>query len=400
METNITNAINLIHRGTERIISETELKSKLESANKNQQPLVIKLGVDPTAPDIHLGHTVPFRKLKHFQDLGHDVCFLIGDFTGRIGDPSGRDITRQPLSDEEIRQNANTYLQQVGKILDTSKLRVVYNSSWLQDMNVGEFIKMAAQTTMSRLLEHNTFKQRMEHSESVRMNELLYPFLQGFDSVALKADVELGGSDQTFNLTFGRDLQKFYGQDPQVCITMPILTGTDGTQKMSKSLGNYIGINEPPAIMFDKIMQMTDDNIINYYTLLTDVEMEKVQELKSRFNDNPGTRFIIEAKKNLAREIIAMYHTEYDAQTAFDSYGKINRAGLPEVSLKSSSAQTLVDWMVQSMGISSKSEGRRLIRQGAVRINGNKIQEDLPKSDLSTNDVVKLGKIKAFKITD
>lgn len=400
MEAKINNAINLIKRGAERVIDESELKSKLQKSSFNKKPLVVKLGVDPTAPDIHLGHTVPFRKLKHFQDLGHDVCFLIGDFTGKIGDPSGRDKTRMPQSDVQIRLNAQTYLEQVGKILDISKLKVVYNSHWLQDLNFGEIIKMAGQVTMSRLLEHNTFKQRLEHAESVRIHELLYPFMQGYDSVALKADVELGGSDQTFNLTFGRDLQKFYGQEPQVCITLPILTGTDGVQKMSKSLGNYIGINEPPFIMFDKIMRMTDANIINYYTLLTDVEMEKVNELDHRLNQSPDTSFILETKKKLAKEIITLYHSENDALLAYDSYGIMDKAGLPELSLQSSSVHTLADWMVQSMGIASKSGARRLMGQGAVKINNTKVSEDIPIAKIGVNDVIKIGKFKSFKITD
>lgn len=400
MKTNIGKALQLITRGVERVIDESELKAKLTASFRNNQPLIVKLGVDPTAPDIHLGHTVPFRKLKHFQDLGHNVQFLIGDFTGRIGDPSGRDKTRPPLSDEQIRSNAKTYLEQVEKILDPTKLQVVYNSQWLHELNFGELIKMAAQVTMSRLLEHNTFKQRLEQSESVRVHELLYPFMQGYDSVAMKADVELGGSDQTFNLVFGRDLQKFYGQEPQVCITMPILTGTDGVQKMSKSLGNYIGISEPPTVMFDKIMRMTDGNIINYYTLLTDVDMEKVNELQDRLNNNPKTQVIIDAKKNLAKEIVALYHSEETALSALDSYGKTNKVGLPELSLKSAFMPTLAEWMAGSMGIVSKSEARRLMQQGAVTINNKKVVTDMPISGLSPNDVIKIGKLRSFKIID
>jgi tyrosyl-tRNA synthetase len=398
MEKHIQKSLELIQRGAERIIDVAELEAKLRRATETGKPLIVKLGVDPTAPDIHLGHTVPFRKLKHFQDLGHDVCFLIGDFTGQIGDPSGRDKTRPPLSAEDIRVNAATYLEQISKILDPARLRVVYNGEWLQNLGFGELIKMAGQVTMSRLLEHNTFKQRLEQSESVRVHELLYPFMQGFDSVALKADVELGGSDQTFNLMFGRDLQKFYGQDPQVCITMPILTGTDGKQKMSKSLGNYIGINEAAPVMFEKIMRMTDANIVSYFTLLTDVAQEKIDIIASKLSDDPDDSFVIQCKKELAWEIVSIYHSAEAADLAQESYGQENKVGLPEISISKAKVVQLSEWMVSEMGILSRSQARRLMQQAGVRVNERKIMEDMPIMQLCEGDVVRVGKSKAFKI--
>lgn len=394
--------IHLIKRGVERLIDEQELKAKISISLSQGKPLVIKLGVDPTAPDIHLGHTVPLRKLKHFQDLGHEVVFLIGDFTGRIGDPSGRDKTRPPLTEEDILSNAQTYIEQVSKILNPDKLRVEYNSSWLDNLTFGELIKMAANTTMAKMLEHNTFRQRLESSDSIRMHEMLYPFMQGYDSVALKADVELGGSDQTFNLTFGRDLQRFFGQEPQICLTMPILTGTDGVQKMSKSLGNYIGIDESPAIMFDKIMRMTDSNIVNYMTLLTDIPVTEIEEIAMILSANPETNFIVGQKKRLAFEIIKAYHSENEAQNQIDNYGKLNKSGLPEINveqfLNPNGQIDIASFMRDALHFSSLSEARRQIKQGAVSVNGTKVLSDKTMIELSDGDVFKCGKTKIYKI--
>lgn len=398
METNITKSIELIRRGTEQIIDINELTRKLEKSARTKIPLTVKLGVDPTAPDIHLGHTVPFRKLKHFQDLGHEICFLIGDFTARIGDPSGKNKTRPALTEEDIRLNAETYLQQIGKILDTSKLKVVFNSHWLNDLSFSELIKMTSHITMSRMLEHNTFRKRLDESESIRIHELLYPFMQGFDSVALNADVELGGSDQTFNLTFGRDLQKLHRQEPQVCITMPILTGTDGVQKMSKSLGNSIGISESPCAMLEKLMRMNDSNITNFFTLLTDVHAEEILEIEKRLRNNPETDFIIDAKKKLAFEIIRIFHSEESAAIALESHGKINKPGLPEVSIKKINGhRELAVMMAFHLGVDSKSEARRLVTQGVVKINGKKLLIANEKPDIQPGDIIQIGKLKSFK---
>ncbi len=397
MKTEILDAMNLIRRGTENMIDDGGLEAKLLRSAEEGKPLIVKLGVDPTAPDIHLGHTVPFRKLRHFQDLGHDVCFLIGDFTGRIGDPSGRDKTRPPLTEEDILRNAQTYIEQIGKIVDTTKLRVVFNSSWLKDLTFGQLVEMAAQVTVSKIFEHNTFRERFENSGSIRMHELLYPFMQGFDSVALKADVELGGSDQTFNLTFGRDLQKFFGQEPQVCITMPILPGTDGVQKMSKSLGNYIGINEPAPIMLEKVMRMNDANIIPWFTLLTDISVDEITEWKSQLAQNPSTEFIRSLKSRLAFEIIAQFHDKDEAEHALDGFGSDDKKNLPEISLSTVVASDVPELMVNLMGIKSKAEARRLVGQGAVSVNGKKTLALPNLADFQPGDLLKVGKFKMFR---
>ncbi|WKZ64157.1 MAG: tyrosine--tRNA ligase [Saprospiraceae bacterium] len=400
--TNKENQIELISRGAERDFELEDLAFKLDKSIATGKPLIVKLGVDPTAPDIHLGHTVPLRKLLHFQQLGHEVVFLIGDFTGRIGDPSGRDKTRPPLTEEQILTNAQTYLDQISKILDTSKLKVVYNSHWLKDLNFGELIKMAANTTMSKILEHNTFRQRLDSSESIRLHELLYPFMQGFDSVALKADVELGGSDQTFNLAFGRDLQRFYNQEPQVCITMPILTGTDGVQKMSKSLGNYIGIDEPASVMFDKLMQMNDSNIINYFLLLTDVPLDEIKSIESKFEKGAETSFIVECKKRLAFEIIKTYHNEAMATEIVNSYGKLDKAGIPELIvndlIENDGVLDVILLLKNQLGVESLNQARRLVAQGAVSHNGNKLSIELVRVPIQNGDIIKFGKTKSVKL--
>lgn len=399
MEKSIEVQLSTIKRGVENLINEDELTAKIERAVSENRPLNIKLGVDPTAPDIHLGHTVVFRKLRHFQDLGHKIFFLIGDFTARIGDPSGRDKTRPPLTEEQVINNAQTYLEQISKILNRDKTTVVYNSHWLKNMTFEEVVKLAAQSTMAKLLEHNTFRQRFESGEPIRMNEFLYPFMQGFDSVALEADVELGGTDQTFNLTFGRDLQRFYGQEPQICLTMPILTGTDGVQKMSKSLGNYIGIDEPAPIMFEKIMRMNDSNIISYFTLLTDVDMSEVTQLACTLSTDPATEVILNAKKKLAFEIVKIYHGVESALSALNAYGNLVADEVPSVSLSQVRHNTnLLELIKELFSLQSKTEARTLITQGAVYINGVKQTNPTAKIELFEGSVVKAGKSKVIRI--
>jgi tyrosyl-tRNA synthetase len=401
MEINSEHQLELIQRGVENLINSEELVKKIEKSISSGIPLHVKLGVDPTAPDIHLGHTVVFRKLRHFQDLGHKVYFLIGDFTARIGDPSGRDKTRPPLTEEQILHNAQTYLDQISKILDKNKTTVVYNSKWLKSMTFEDVIKMAAQVTMAKLLEHNTFRQRFDSGESIRMNEFLYPFMQGYDSVALEADIELGGTDQTFNLTFGRDLQKFFGQEPQVCITMPILTGTDGIQKMSKSLGNYIGIDEAAPIMFEKIMRMNDSNIPLYFTLLTDVELHEIEEMKSVLENNPTTTYILSVKKKLAFEIVKTYHGEILAVQSLQGYGNQKKKGIPEISLAQfPESVILVDLIKELFSLNSKNEGRILIKQGAVTVSGDKICNPDLSLIMREGMIVKAGKSRIVKLTN
>jgi tyrosyl-tRNA synthetase len=304
-----------IRRGSAEIIRGSELSSKLEKSRASGTPLRVKAGFDPTAPDLHLGHTVLLRKLKHFQDLGHTVIFLIGDFTGMIGDPTGRSATRPPLSPEEIMRNAKTYMAQVYKILDSFKTEVRFNSEWFNKVKSEDWIRLAAKVTISQMLEREDFHKRFQEEKPITMHELLYPLAQGYDSVALKADVELGGTDQKFNLLMGRELQRAYGQESQVVLTMPILEGLDGVQKMSKSLGNAIGIQEPPLEMYGKIMSISDEMMWRYYELLTDVQLPEIEKMKRE--SHPMT-----AKKDLARRIVADFHSADAAAKAADDWAK------------------------------------------------------------------------------
>jgi tyrosyl-tRNA synthetase len=304
-----------IKKGSSEIIRGSELSSKLEKSRASGTPLRVKAGFDPTAPDLHLGHSVLLRKLKHFQDLGHTVIFLIGDFTGMIGDPTGRSATRPPLSPEEIMRNAKTYMSQVYKILDSFKTEVRFNSEWFNKVKSEDWIRLAAKVTVSQMLEREDFHKRFQEEKPITMHELLYPLAQGYDSVALKADVELGGTDQKFNLLMGRELQRAYGQESQVVLTMPILEGLDGVQKMSKSLGNAIGIQEPPLEMYGKIMSISDEMMWRYYELLTDVQLPEIEKMKRE--SHPMT-----AKKHLARRIVADFHSADAAAKAADDWAK------------------------------------------------------------------------------
>ncbi len=401
---NIEEKLELIKRGTELIIEESDLITKLKLAEDENKQLIVKLGADPTAPDLHLGHTVVFRKLAHFQQIGHQAVFLIGDFTGRIGDPTGRDKTRPPLSEEQVLGNARTYLEQIGKILDIKLLNVVYNSHWLRSLCFEDIIKMSASTTMAKLLEHNTFRERFQQADSIRFNEMLYPFMQGYDSVALKADIELGGTDQTFNLTFGRDLQRYYGQAPQVCITMPILPGTDGINKMSKSLGNYIGIDEPPYIMFEKVMRMVDSNIITYYTLLTDKDISEINNIEKILNISPETEYILEIKKELAYTIVKTYHSENEATIAKENYGKEMKQVTSEYVVPSDELNNgkvpILKLMTLSGGASSKKSAQRLIQQGGVYINNVRISDTELEVEIKKEVILKIGKTFYTKIKE
>jgi tyrosyl-tRNA synthetase len=304
-----------IRKGSAEIIRESELRTKLEKSRASGKPLRVKLGMDPTAPDLHLGHTVVLRKLKHFQDLGHTVIFLIGDFTGMIGDPTGRSVTRPPLSREQIEQNAETYKAQVFKILDAQKTVIDFNSRWFSTFTAEDFIRLAAKYTVSQMLEREDFHKRFVEEKPIAVHELLYPLAQGYDSVALEADVELGGTDQKFNLLVGRELQRAYGQEAQVVLTTPILEGLDGVQKMSKSLGNAIGIHEPPLEMYGKIMSISDEIMWRYYELLTDVSMTEIENVKSEVHP-------MAAKKELARRIVTDFHSADAATKAAEDWAK------------------------------------------------------------------------------
>ncbi len=366
--TSINKQLEIIKRGAVEIISEEELVKKLEESERRRRPLRIKAGFDPTAPDIHLGHTVLLRKLRQFQDLGHTVYFLIGDFTGRIGDPSGRSEIRKPLTTREILKNAKTYKEQVGKILNLKKLKSVFNSRWFDKMAVSDILKLTMRTTVSQMLARADFKKRLEENRDISLLEFMYPILQGYDSVVLKSDIELGGTDQIFNLLVGRDLQRDFGQEPQVIITLPLLEGTDGVNKMSKSLDNYIGITEKPQEMFGKIMSISDELMMKYYTLLTDEDLDKVKQMHPK-----------EAKLRLARIITAQYHSDKIAESAQEEFQRIFSArqlpkDMPVFQLKGS--QRIMEIITGGGLAKSGNEARRLIRQGAVNFENQKISDE------------------------
>ncbi|MDD5080282.1 MAG: tyrosine--tRNA ligase [Candidatus Omnitrophica bacterium] len=385
----IKHQLEIIKRGAVSIISEEELVKKLELAKKERRPLRVKAGFDPTAPDIHLGHTVLLRKMRQFQELGHEVCFLIGDFTGQIGDPTGRSQLRKTLTKDEVKENAKTYKKQVAKIMDLKKLEIVFNSEWFEKMNVADFLGLTMHVTVSQMLQREDFKKRLDNKQDVSMLEFMYPILQGYDSVMLKSDIELGGTDQIFNLLVGRDLQKDFGQDPQVVITMPLLEGTDGVNKMSKSLGNYIAINDKPADMFGKIMSISDELMIKYYTLLTDDDLEAVKKLHPK-----------EAKVNLAKEIIRQYHGLGVAEMAAQEFDRVfsNKEApdnMPE--FKISGSKNIVDLIAESGICKSKNEVRRMLKQNAVEFEGKKVTDE--SFSVSVTGILKVGSRRFLKIT-
>jgi tyrosyl-tRNA synthetase len=362
-----------IRRGAAEIVVEAELRAKLERALRTGTPLKVKLGLDPTAPDLHLGHTVVLQKLRDFQDLGHQVIIIIGDFTGMIGDPTGRSETRRPLTWDEIRENAETYKAQLGKVLDMGRTQVRFNSEWLGPLSFEQIIRETAHLTVARILQREDFAARYAAGRPISLHEFLYPLAQGYDSVALGADVELGGTDQTFNLLVGRDLQRAHGQEPQVALTVPILEGLDGGQKMSKSLGNYVGINEPPADIYGKLMSVSDALMFRYFDLATRVPQAEVAELRRL---HP-----MDAKKRLARTVTAMYHGEAAAAAAEAQFSRVvQKKEVPEnidvIHLKTrSDGEPAWKIVVQAGLAASNSEARRLIQQGAVEIDGARISD-------------------------
>ncbi len=364
----IKEQLEIIKRGAVDIISEAELVKKLETAQKEGRPLRVKAGFDPTAPDIHLGHTVLLRKMRQFQDLGHEVYFLIGDFTARIGDPTGRNVLRKTLDTREILENAKTYKHQVSKILDLHKLKVVFNSEWFDKMSVARFLGLTMHITVQQVLQREDFKKRIAENREISLLEVMYPVLQGYDSVFLHADIELGGTDQIFNLLVGRDLQRDFGQEPQVVITMPLLEGIDGVNKMSKSLGNYIAINDLPKEMFGKIMSIPDELMLKYYTLLTDENLDEVRKMHPK-----------EAKVKLARIIIARFYSQELAGQAEEEFNRVfSEKQVPsEVPVLPVAAGTpLPDALVAAGICKSKNEARRLIKQNAVEADGTKITDE------------------------
>ena len=364
----IQDALSLITRGTEEILPEDGLIEKLRSG----RPLRVKAGFDPTAPDLHLGHTVLLTKLRQFQDLGHEVLFLIGDFTGRIGDPTGKNVTRKPLTEEQVQQNAKTYQEQVFKVLDPSKTRVVFNSEWMSKLSSTQMIELTAQSTVARMLERDDFEKRYKSGQSISIHEFLYPLIQGYDSVALEADIELGGTDQRFNLLMGRELQKHYGQEPQTVITMPILEGLDGVQKMSKSLGTYIGVTERPGEMFRKLVSIPDDIMWRYFELLSLRSTQEIEGFKQQVADGANPRDI---KMELAREIVARYHGEEAAASAHKGSGnQLNEGELPEdmphvvVTYSGIDAAPIASVLNQAGLVNNSAQAKDLLKNGRVKV--------------------------------
>ena len=391
--------LKIIKKGTLDIINEEELIKKLEKSINNNKPLKIKLGLDPSAPDIHLGHTVILRKLKQLQDLGHEIIIIIGDFTGKIGDPTGKSKMRKSLSDEEVLQNAKTYEEQVFKILDKEKITIKFNSEWLSKLTFEDVLQLTQYTTVARMLEREDFRLRFENQRPIYLNEFFYPLMQAFDSTAIEADIEFGGTDQRFNLLSGRTLQKEIGKEPQVVIMMPLIEGLDGKNKMSKTLGNYIGIYESAKSKYQKVMEIPDELIVKYYTLLTDVSDEKIKEVKYKLKDeNINPRDI---KMDLAREIVSLYHTAEEVDQAEERFKMIFQMGQKPKDIDTINAEKenfdLIQIVVDKGLVSSKSEFRRLLAQGGVKINDKKItkEEFLPKEG---ELVVQIGKKKFIKI--
>jgi len=384
-------ALQQIRRGSEEILVEAGL---IERLNENR-PLRIKAGFDPTAPDLHLGHTVLLNKLRQFQELGHEALFLIGDFTGMIGDPTGKNVTRKPLSRDEVIENAGTYETQIFKILDPEKTLVVFNSSWMNEFGAADLIQLAAKHTVARMLERDDFSKRYSSGQPIAIHEFIYPLVQGYDSVALKADVELGGTDQKFNLLVGRQLQEAYGQKPQVVITMPILEGLDGVQKMSKSLGNYIGIAEAPDDMFGKLMSISDELMWRYFELLSFRSVQKVEALRKSMDDGRNPRDI---KFELGKELVARFHSRIDADRAQENFIARFQKGavpddMPEIKLQAGKdGMPIANVLKDAALTSSTSDAMRMIRQGAVRIDGEKVSDTGLRLESGVSCVCQVGK--------
>jgi tyrosyl-tRNA synthetase len=397
MTYSVDESLELIKRGTEEILLEEELKERLKSGKK----LRVKAGFDPTAPDLHLGHTVLINKLKHFQDLGHEVLFLIGDFTGMIGDPTGKNVTRLPLTQEQVLENAKTYKEQVFKILDPNKTKILFNSEWLGNKSAADLIHIAGKYTVARMLERDDFHKRYTSGQSISIHEFMYPLLQGYDSVEIKADIELGGTDQKFNLLVGRELQKHYGQKPQIVITTPLLEGLDGEKKMSKSLNNYIGIHESPDNMFGKIMSISDDLMWKYLELLSFQTHQQINQWKKEVKLGKNPRDI---KILFAEEIIARFHSLEDAKKAHENFtSRFQKHQLPdeipEMTLTLEPSPILLPNILKSANLApSTSEARRLIQNGAVKIDGEKILDIHHSISTNTFNIYQAGKLKIAKI--
>jgi len=398
VSTRFGDALALIRRGAEEVLAEGDLEARL----KEGRPLRIKAGFDPTAPDLHLGHTVLINKLRQFQELGHEVMFLIGDFTGMIGDPTGKNVTRKPLTREQVIENAKSYEDQIFKILDRKKTRVMFNSEWMSKMDAAELIQLAAKQTVARMLERDDFSKRYKGGQPIAIHEFLYPLVQGYDSVAMKADVELGGTDQKFNLLVGRELQKHYGQKPQVVLTMPILEGLDGVQKMSKSLNNYIGINEPPNEMFGKIMSISDELMWRYFELLSFRPMTEINTIRSEVQQGMNPR---DAKFQLGEELVARFHDRGEAKKAKEAFIARFQKGampdnMPEKRLSAPAEGLRIANLIKDAGLtSSTSDAMRMIRQGAVKIDGVRLEDPKWLVPEGSTHVYQVGKRRFARVT-
>jgi len=397
--------VNILRRKTAEIVSEDDLREKLEQASRARRPLRVKLGLDPSAPDIHLGHAVVLRKLRECQDLGHEVILVVGDFTGRIGDPTGKSETRLQLSAEEVARNARTYQDQAYKILDPARTRIAFNGEWLSKLMFEDVIRLASKYTVARMLERDEFNERFREERPIYIHEFFYPFMQAYDSVALRADVELGGTDQKFNILFGRMLQREYGEEPQVAMLMPLLVGTDGVKKMSKSVGNYIGVAEPPSEMYGKTMSISDDVMMAFYELATTLPDDEIETIREGLAS--GRLHPRDAKRRLAREIVALYHGQEAATAAEEEFDAVFRKGdlpesVPEVAI---SGADLVDsrmWcprLLVAAGLAdSTSEARRLIDQGAVRVGDERVTDPQARVDVRSGMVLRVGKRRFARI--
>ena len=397
----IEEQVELLIGDASEVVSREELAAKLGLG----RPLRIKYGADPSAPDLHLGHSVPMTRLRRFQDLGHQVVFIIGDFTGRIGDPSGRSKTRPMLSSEEIDRNAATFAQQAGKILDMSKCEVRYNSEWLDELGADGMIKLASRYTVARMLERDDFAKRLAEETPVSVQELLYPLVQAYDSVAIESDVEVGGTDQLFNFLVARDIMRAYDMEPQVVATWSLLVGTDGVEKMSKSLGNYVGITDEPTEMFGKLMSIPDDALLQYYALLTDRGFDGAAQLDADIE--AGKVHPMEAKKKLAGIIVARYHGEEEAGTAREEFERVfTRREAPEivtriVTIPAGSVAggriSIIELLTRAQGM-SKTEARKLVRSGSVRLNEEVVEDELAEVEVRDDDILRIGKKRAYRV--
>ncbi|MCA1054350.1 tyrosine--tRNA ligase [Rossellomorea aquimaris] len=393
--------ISLYQNGVVDVIPTTELRDKVARSIQTGKPLKIKLGLDPTAPDVHLGHTVVLNKLKQFQENGHIIQLIIGDFTGKIGDPTGKSTVRKQLTDEEVKVNARTYFEQFGKVLDMKKVELYYNSAWLTPLNLEDVINLSASITVARLIERNDFSNRMAAGKPISLHEFFYPLMQGYDSVQLESDVELGGTDQHFNVLMGRHLQEHYGKEKQVVILLPLLEGLDGVDKMSKSKHNYIGIDEPANDMFGKTMSLPDELIVKYFNLVTNLPLEKKETIANTLGD--GTLHPRDAKVKLARTIVATYHGEDAADAAVQHFETVFQKGampddIPVVEWKGEPSIGIIDLLVELGMQRSKSEARRMIKNGGIRIDGEKVLDTELGVTLRDGMIVQVGKRKFVKV--